>query len=114
MPDAEPVELRDRAQDRGIAVIDVVGQPDGGNAGGPECRAGDLRVGEEAFLFDRVPVGRLVQNAFEVGEDEIGGAQFVADPGERHGGVVHVHQVHIADQDHRGHLEFSPVRTYIC
>ena len=43
MGDAEPVEPRDRAEDRGAAVIDVVGEPDRGDAADLQRLAGDRR-----------------------------------------------------------------------
>ncbi len=109
MGNAEPVELHDRAGDRGRAVIDVVGEPDRGNPGDLECLPGNLRIGEKAFAFDRMGTRRLVETAFEIGEDQVGRAHLLTDPRKRHGRVRSIHQVHIADQDHRRHLECLPM-----
>jgi hypothetical protein len=65
-------------------------------------------------MLHRVPVGRLVEQAFEIGEDQIGGAQRLADPSEGHAGIREIHQIDIADQDQGGHLESLLPRTYIC
>ncbi len=72
--------------DRGRAVIDVVGEPDRGDPAILQRLAGDLGVGEKALMLDRMAVRRLVEAAFEIGEDEVGRAQFLADPRERHAG----------------------------
>jgi hypothetical protein len=62
-------------------------------------------------MLDRVPVGRLIEAAFQIGEGEIGGAQFATDPGERYARVVDIHQIHIADEDQRGHGNFLLLRA---
>jgi hypothetical protein len=65
---------------------------------------------EKPFVLDRMPLRRLIETAFEVGKHQIGGAQFRADLRKRHRWIVDIHQVHIADQDHRGHAGTPPVR----
>ena len=64
-------------------------------------------IGEKPLMLDGMPLGRPVQTAFEIGEDEIGLAQFRPDQPERHGRVVDIHQIHVAEQDQRGHPAFS-------
>jgi hypothetical protein len=51
-------------------------------------------------MLDRMPVGRLVEQAFEVGEDQIGSPQRLANPRERHPRVIDIHQIDVADQNH--------------
>jgi hypothetical protein len=100
MGDAEPVEPLDRARYRRRAVIDVVGEADRGDAAGLQGLPRDFGIGEKSFMLDRMSIGRLVQQAFEVGEDQIGFAQCVADARERHPRVIDIHQIDVANQNH--------------
>src|SRR6202043_4148421 len=100
--------------DRRRAVIDIVGEADRDDAAGLQGFAGDLGIGEKPFMLDRVAVGRLVEQAFEIGENQIGGAQGLADPRERRAGLRDIHQIDVADQDQGRHLEILLLRTYIC
>src|SRR5581483_5109039 len=101
MGDAEPVEPGDRAEDRCGSVIDVVGEADRGNCAVAKRGAGDLRIGEEAFVLDAVVGRRLVEAAFEIGENQVGRPQPRAHPGKRHARVVDIHQIDVAEQDQR-------------
>ena len=55
---AELIEPRDRGGDRRLAVVHVVGDADGGDAGGAQRFARDDRGGEEAFVLERVTARR--------------------------------------------------------
>jgi hypothetical protein len=107
MAETEPVEPRERAEDGRCAVIDVVGEPDRGDPGTLQRPAGDVGIGEKALMLDRMPVGRVVKQAFEIGEHQIGAAQGLADLRERHAGILDIHQIDVADQDQGGHLRVS-------
>ena len=112
MSDAEPVEPIDRAKSGRCAVVDVIREPDRGDAGALQGFAGDLGIGEKSLMLDGVPVGRLVEQAFEVGENEVSGAQGLADACERHAGILDIHQIDVADQDQGGHLRVSYCGPY--
>jgi hypothetical protein len=115
MGDPEPVEPLDRSEDRRRAVIDVVGEPDRRDPALAQGSAGQFGIGEKALLLDRVAGRRVIETAFEVGEDEVGFAHLRPDAGERHSRIIDVHQIHVADEDQPGrHLEFLPCDTYIC
>src|ERR1700730_1463877 len=59
------------------------------------------------------PSGRLVEQAFEISEDQIGAPEGISHARERHAGILDVHQVDVADQDQGRHLEILLLRTYI-
>jgi hypothetical protein len=102
MDDAAPVELRDRAEDRGRTVIDVVGETDRVKACQFQRLAGDGRIGEKALLLDAMPVGWMLEQAFEITEDGVGLGESALDPAKRHRRVVDIHQIDVANQDQRG------------
>src|SRR4051812_41073949 len=111
MGDPEPVECGDRAEDGRAAVIDIIGDADRSDPGDPQRLAGDLRVGEKPLMLDgmspETSLRRPIQTAFEIGEDDMGLAQFRSNEPERHGGVLDIHQIHVAEQHQRGHPTFS-------
>ena len=101
------VEPRDRGEDVGFAVMHVVGDADGADAGGPERLTG-ARVGEEPFVAHGVP-GRNDETAFEIAEHHVGAAELIGDPGEGNAGVGDVHQVDVAGENHfRRHFGSVP------
>ena len=100
---AECVEPSDGGGDGGIAIVHVVGDADHADAGGAQRLATDQRRGEEAFVFRRVPVRGIIEAAFEIAEHDVGGAELLLHACERHRGIVDVHQVDVAGEDHLGH-----------
>src|SRR5579862_7353688 len=114
MGDAEPVELRDRAEDRRGAVIDIVGKADSRKPGELQRLAADGGVGEKTFLFDTMRSGRMIEQTFEIAENRVRFGKSLADPCERRGRIGDVHQVDVADQDqgrrHAGLFWFRPRR----
>ncbi len=81
MGDAELVEAGDRRHDRGLAVIDVVGDPDRGDPGVGQGLARRRRIGEKPLALQGVPAGRRVEAAFEIAEDDGGVRETRRGPG---------------------------------
>ena len=100
---AECVEPGDRCGNCVVAIVHVVGYPHRGDAGAAERLATDGGRREESFAFRGVTARRLVQAALEIAEHNVRGAKFILHARERHGGIVHVHQIDIAGEDHPGH-----------
>ncbi len=71
MGNAELIEPRDRGRDILGAVIDVVGDADGVDAGQPQRLAADLRIGEKSLGCMRAP-RRQMQTAFQIAEHHVG------------------------------------------
>jgi len=74
--------------------------------------AGHDRVCEKAFVFRGMAARGLVQTAFEIAKDDLGGTELVPDDDKGHRGVGDVHQVHVTSEDHL-HRYFSTVRRPI-
>jgi len=83
MGNAERVELGDRAEDRGGAVIDVVGEADRVDPAEAKGRAGRRRIGKKTLGRNRVPLRRPIEAAFEIGEAQRRAGQRAGDARER-------------------------------
>src|SRR5262249_56208063 len=95
MRDAERMEARDRRNDVGVAVMDVIGDADRLDPAVLERRAADNRIGEEAFVADRMP-RRPRKATFEIAEHHVGLAQLRADACERPLRIRDIHQLDVA------------------
>ena len=106
-PNADGVEPPERRPNRLRAVVDVVGSADrmipADNEG---LGGGERRV--KAFVFHRVPGGRLVEAALQVAEQDIGLPQRLLDPREWHLRIGDVHEVDVTGQ-HQRSFHASPL-----
>jgi len=98
MGNAELIEPRDRGGDIVGAVIDVVGDADGVDAGEPQRLAADLRIGEKAFGGVRA-LWRQMQAAFQIAEHHVGLVQRRGNMPKRNGDIGDVHEVDVAGQN---------------
>jgi hypothetical protein len=109
MGDPDPVEPGDRGGDRRLAIIDVIGNPDRPHTGRCQRLAGDRRIGEEPLVLRSMPIRRLKETAFEIGEHYARRAEFVFDKGEWDAGIGDVHKVDVTGQDHLHRLFLVPL-----
>ena len=93
-----------RGGDRGIAIVQIVRQPHRIDAGRQQRGAAGIWIGEETFVLHAVPGRRRVEATFQIAEPHIGALKKILNPNERHTRIGHVHQVHIAGEDHGCHI----------
>src|SRR5215471_14345713 len=109
MRNAELIQPRDRRQDRGGAVIDVIGDADRINARNFQ-RLGRRKRGKESLAVERVRGARLVETTLEIAEDEIGRLELRRDLRERSLRVRDIHQVDVAgEKNFQDHADGNPV-----
>src|SRR6516225_4494564 len=109
MRNADLIQPRDRRQDRGGAVIDVIGDADRINARNFQ-RFGRRKRGKESLAVERMRGVRLVETTFEIAEDEIGRLELRRDLRERSRRVRDIHQVDVAgEKNFQDHADGNPL-----
>jgi hypothetical protein len=93
------------------AVIHVVGNADGMNAGKPERLAADCPIGEKSFGEGGAIRRRQVEAAFQIAEHHVRRAQVTGDFPKRHLRIGDIHEIDVARQNQRARHTPSPLTS---
>ena len=106
------LQALDGGHDVRRAVIHVVGNADGMNAGKPERLAADCPIGEKSFREGGAIRRRQVEAAFQIAEHHVRRAQVTGDFPKRHLRIGDIHEIDVARQNQRArHTPTSNLRA---
>src|SRR5262249_16053949 len=105
--DSDLVKPGDRGSDCGFAIVHVVSDADGMDAGAFERLATDGGVGEKSLVTVRMVRRPRVEAAFEIAEDDVRLMQLFGHARERYRRIGDLHQVHVTGQYQLGHASRS-------